>query len=196
MLELRSRTTPEWAARVCAEPLALLSDHAHCELRAATSAQGLIHHHTAQGALCDRLAALAIEEMSHFRQVLRLLEDLGGGLRPSPKSPYVEGLLRGARSAREGRDEALLDRLLIAGLIEARSLERFLLLGEYAPQPELRALYGVLGPSERGHAELFPALAMTTFGADRVAGRAPVLERLEAEVLGALDPEPRMHSGA
>ena len=195
MLTLRTDTPPGWVEQVCREPFALLSDHAHCELRAANAAQALIHHHTAHGALCDRLAALAIEEMAHFRQVLELLRELGGELQPGPKSPYAEGLLAGARRERESRDDALLDRLLIAGLIEARSLERFELLGEHAPQPALRALYAELGPSERGHAELFPKLAERTFGTPRVAERAPVLERLEAEVLAGLSPGPRMHSG-
>jgi tRNA-(ms[2]io[6]A)-hydroxylase len=196
VLTLRSETPVAWAAAVCEAPLELLSDHAHCELRAASSAQALIHHHTAHTALCDRLAALAVEEMAHFRQVLRLIESLDGRLTPGPRSPYAEGLLSGARRARSDRDDALLDRLLIAGLIEARSLERFELLAAHAPQPELRALYGELGPSERGHAELFPKLAARLFGDAAVAARATALEALEARVLTELEPGPRMHSGA
>ncbi|MHC4261632.1 MAG: tRNA isopentenyl-2-thiomethyl-A-37 hydroxylase MiaE [Planctomycetota bacterium] len=195
MLTLRSQTPIEWAERVGREPFSLLSDHAHCELRAANSAQALIHHHTAHGSLCDRLAALAVEEMTHFRQVLGLLEELGGSLQPGPKSPYADGLLGGARGVRGARDEALLDRLLIAGLIEARSLERFELLAEHAPEPRMRALYAELGPSERGHAELFPKLALRAFDPEHVAERARVLEALEAEVLDGLDQAPRMHSG-
>ncbi|QDU69434.1 tRNA isopentenyl-2-thiomethyl-A-37 hydroxylase MiaE [Engelhardtia mirabilis] len=196
MLRLRSVTPPAWAEAVCREPLALLSDHAHCELRAAASSQALINRHTARTDLCDRLAAVAVEEMSHFRQVLALIDERGGTLQPGPPSPYVEGLLAASRRERTDRDDALLDRLLIAGLIEARSLERFELLAVLAPDAGLRALYADLGPSERGHAALFPKLARTHFDGARVDQRAEALEEVEAELLARLDFAPRMHSGA
>jgi tRNA-(ms[2]io[6]A)-hydroxylase len=195
VLTLRSETPVEWVDLACERPLELLSDHAHCELRAANAAQALIHHHTVHTSLCDRLAALAVEEMAHFRQVLRLIEALGGRLLPGPKSPYADGLLIVARKARGARDDALLDRLLVAGLIEARSLERFELLAERAPQEELRRLYRELGPSERGHAELFPRLAERLFEPSSVERRARELEQLEAQVIDGLAPGARMHSG-
>lgn len=195
MLRLRSATPPAWAVAVCERPLELLSDHAHCELRAAASAQALINRHTARTDLCDRLAAVAVEEMAHFRQVLALIDGRGGRLQPGPPSPYVEGLLAASRRVRTGRDDALLDRLLIAGLIEARSLERFELLAAHAPDGDLRSLYAELGPSERGHAALFPKLAENHFARERVAARAADLEVVEAEVLAALAFAPRMHSG-
>ena len=197
MLELRSPTPPAWANRVLEDPVALLADHAQCELGAASAAQALVHRHPGQARLVDRMAALAIEELVHFRRVVALLESLGGELGEFTESPYVTGLHRAARARapRRGERERLLDRLLVGGLVEARSCERFELLARAAGEPEIAALYGELGPSERGHAELFPRLAAELFGAERAAERAAELADAEAELIAGLPFAPRMHSG-
>ena len=189
MLELCSETPIGWARRVSREPLALLIDHAHCELGAAASAQALLRRqagrgHPGNGALSDRLAALAVEELVHFRQVLGIIEAWPGSFDEIKPSPYVAGLNHGAGQRSQGTP--FLDRLLIAGLIELRSLERFELLALHAEEPRLRNLYAELAPSERGHARLFERLAWDYFEDEVLDRRAGVLAQLEAELLAGL----------
>lgn len=198
MLELGYRTPDEWARRAIREPRALLSDHAHCELRAASSAQALITRNPEAPGLVDRLAAVATEEMRHFRRVLRSLRTLGGELREGRGNPYVEGLM-----ARSGptRGAVLLDRLLISALIERRSLERFELLARAADKgggaggARLAELYSRLIPSEGAHAELFCELAREAFPGPLVRRRLAALVGMEAAVVGSLPFAARIHSG-
>ena len=191
LLELRWQTPPEWATTVARAPLELLSDHAHCELGAAASAQGLIARVPGDARLVDRLAAVAAEEMAHFREVHRLLSELGGSLEAVRRNAYAEALL--ARGRRPG-SEGLLDRLLISALIERRSLERFELLARHAPSP-LKELYGSLAPSEAGHALLFVELAGRHATEDEVAARLEELATAEAEIARGLPFAPRIHAG-
>lgn len=187
MFALGYRTPPAWALAAGAAPLELLSDHAHNELRAAASAQGLILRRPRLSRLVERLGALAAEELEHFRRVHRLLLSLGGSLGPPEPSPYVDGLLRGRGQ--------LLERLLAAALIEARSLERFELLAEHLAEP-LGPLYAQLAPSERGHAHLFVQLAEELFPEAEVGAALEDTIAREALLVAALPFAPRMHSGA
>ena len=192
MAGLRLSTPPAWAVRVAREPLVLLSDHAHCELKAAASAQALIARHPQKHALVDRLCAIAIEELEHFARVVALLRARGGELAPIERNPYAEALL--ARTA-GGRD-ALLDRLLVSSLIEARSLERFRLLADHAADRDLAALYRDLVASEAAHRASFLRLARDHAGAERADARLAELEEAEAEIVASLPFAVRMHSGA
>lgn len=195
-LELGWRTPSAWAAAALADVPALLSDHAHCELGAAAAAQGLLARAVDDARLVERMAALAVEELRHFRRVHRLLRALGGALEPVRRNPYVEGLARAAR-ADTPAGGGLCDRLLIAALVEARSLERFELLARQADGP-LARLYGDLGPSEAGHAALFLELARSRApraGRARVDERLAVLVEREARLIARLPFAPRVHAG-
>ncbi|MBK7876987.1 MAG: hypothetical protein IPJ77_14790 [Planctomycetes bacterium] len=192
MWRLDVLTTPDWVARVETRPVELLSDHAHCELRAAASAQALIVKYTEHAALVQRMSAVAREELLHFELVLDELAKRGGTLLPARANPYAEGLLA-ARAHR--KEELLLDRLLVAALIEARSLERFHLLAEHLHDRELAAFYRGLVPSEAAHQALFVELAKEHYAAERVQERLAELRAAEARVLRALPFDHRMHSG-
>lgn len=202
-VELGSTTPASWAAAVLADPLALLVDHAHCELGAAASAQALIRRFPFDHELAERMGALAQEELAHFRVVLRVIDESGGRLVPTEPNPYVIGLEAAARRSR-GTGPDLLDRLLLSALVEARSCERFELLATAAASaseqgdadPALARLYADLAPSERGHMLLFPELARARFGASAVRARLAILQAAEAEVLARLPLCPRIHSGA
>jgi len=187
-------TPAAWAPRALEQPLALLDDHAHCELGAAAAAQALIARNPHYPQLADRLAALAQEELAHFRRVHDLLVQRGGSLGPARRNPYVEGLDPGGRRSRE---EALLDRLLIAALIERRSLERFEALAVTARggDADLARLFADLGPSERGHGLLFVNLAQDLFPGADVGQRYAVLAQREADHIRGLAFAPRVHSG-
>ncbi len=192
--ELLRWSTPEaWAVRALEEPCALLSDHAHCELGAAAAAQGFVARAVRDRALIERMGALAIEELRHFRRVHRALCALGGALEPVRRNPYVESLARAARSGPGARGATLPDRLLVAALVEARSHERFVLLARHA-QGSLASLYAELADSEAGHAALFLGLARERSGAGLEA-RLDELARAEAALVRAAPFAARVHSG-
>jgi tRNA-(ms[2]io[6]A)-hydroxylase len=176
---------------VLARPLALLADHAQCELGAAAAGQALIARYPDRPELVERMSALAIEELRHFRRVHRLLRERGGTLPTPSPNPYAEGLLRSAR----GSENPLLDRLLVAALIERRSLERFELLADAAEDPELASLFAELGPSEAGHGRLFLELAREVASEPAVHGRLQHWTLLEARLIQGLAFGFRIHSG-
>jgi tRNA-(ms[2]io[6]A)-hydroxylase len=158
-LPLLSATPPAWA-RVAAEHLdQFLADHAVCEQQAALTALNLAAHYPDDDELVRRMIALAAEEVSHLRRVVRLLHRRG--LQPARRrpNPYVSGLHARIRKEREPRLKV--DRLLVGALIEARSCERFTLLLQAIgdADAELAGLLHDLGPAERRHWEMFFALA-------------------------------------
>lgn len=178
-------TTPEgWAAVALEDPAALLSDHAHCEKKAALSALNL------SLALADVprasivLARLAEEELNHYRRVLEALQGFGWTFQPDGGNAYAQGLHRLA-------SKGLLDRLLMAALIEARSCERLWLLerastsqSALASAPWLAFLLE-LERCEAGHAHAYRSMALDRFGAEAEARLSWWLDR-EAEVIAAL----------
>lgn len=186
-------TTPAtWAPAALAQPLALLSDHAYCELGAAAAAQGLLARRPEDSALVERLGAHAAEELRHFRQVHRLLVELGGVLGPVRRNPYAEGLLAHVERGAAG----FLDRLLVFALIERRSLERFeLLAAASTPGDRLGALYRELAPSEAGHAALFVELARERTDDAELERRLWRWIEREAALLATLPAGARIHAG-
>jgi tRNA-(ms[2]io[6]A)-hydroxylase len=193
-LRLAWETPAAWADVALEDPLALLSDHAHCELGAAASAQKLIARNSGRRLLVERCAALAVEELGHFRRVHALLRAQGGTLAPPIPNPYVAGLRRAAETSRAPGAPPLVDALLVAALIERRSLERFELLAAAAPEP-LAELWRELGPSEAGHAHLFVALAEGVAGEEAARARLDALARQEGALVAALPGGSRIHSG-
>ena len=190
--KLAALTPPAWVAMVEEDPCGLLSDHAHCELKAASTAQALLLKHRTNTALVAELAAMAAEELAHFHQAVDALHARGGVLGPVETNPYAERLLADSGPT---RGAPLLDRLLIAGLIELRSLERFHLLAEGLGDPELAALYRGLIPSEAGHQALFDRLARGLFDGALVARRQEELLAIEARCAREAPPGPRVHAG-
>ena len=185
-------TPSAWAERVLEDPLELLIDHAHCELGAASTAQTLIARHPDIDPLVDRFSALAAEELRHFRRVHRLLRERGGVLRAPTSNPYAGGLVRAIdRTA----PDALVDRLIVSGLIERRSLERFELLAKTCSDVEMATMFDELGPSEMGHALMFIDLARVLYPAVDVDARLTLWTEREAELISGLPFAPRVHSG-
>jgi len=185
---LRSTTDPRWTEVAVAGLAATLADHAHCEKKAAASALKLVADHPGRPELVRALAKLAQDELQHFLAVLAELGRLGVALPPDPGDPYAQALVRLVR----GGAGALVDRLLVSALIEARSCERLLLLAGALPDPRLRELYARLARSEAGHERLFVDLAVAEAG-DGARARLDALARAEAEIVGALPLLPRIH---
>ena len=186
---LVSRTDPQWVDIATGDLDAVLLDHAHCEKKAAASAMSLVSGYPDREELVVRLTALAIEELSHFRAVYQRIAARGLTLGRDSGDPYAQRLLALARPM-QGR---LTDRLLLFGLIEARSQERLALLAEHVTEPELRAFYAELSLAEARHAELFRDLARLYDADDHVETRLEELAREEAAIVRELPIEARIH---
>ncbi len=167
----------------------LLDDHAHCEKKAAASALSLIVGYPGHDELVRRLSALAVEELQHFRLVHERLLARGRSLGGDKGDPYAKKLLSLARP-NHGR---LTDRLLLLGLIEARSRERLSLLAKNLPDPDLARFYQQLSEAEARHADMFRELAAVYDERESVEGRLSVLARAEAEIVASLPLLPRIH---
>ncbi len=189
MAVLRSATDPRWVEVALADLDATLADHAHCEKKAVATALKLVADHPDRPVLVRRLARLAQEELQHFLAVVTEVERRGRALPPDAGDPYVQALLRLVRGG-EGR---LVDQLLVAALVEARSRERMELLGDRLPEERLRELYRRLARSEAGHETLFVELAIEAAGEARAWARLAELAEAEVRIVAGLPLLPRMH---
>ncbi|HEY8432117.1 MAG TPA: tRNA isopentenyl-2-thiomethyl-A-37 hydroxylase MiaE [Sandaracinaceae bacterium] len=193
MLGLLVPTDRSWLDAVRGQLDRLLSDHAHCELKAAHSALSLVGRFGGEAPeIVAPLLALAKEETGHFDLVHRRIEERGSVLAIPASDGYVVALRRAARA--DHRDHpVLLDRLLISALIEARSCERFALLADGLDSAELRGFYRGLMESEARHYRLFCRLAEQRFGFEATRARLATLAAREAEVVHALPLGPTVH---
>lgn len=194
MLGLLTPTRPAWVEAAEADLPGLLSDHAHCELKAAQSALSLIARYGGEAPeLVEPLSDLAREEASHFRQVHGHLARRSERLGLPASDGYVRELTAAARRDRHDGGPALLDRLLVAALIEGRSCERFRLLADGLGDADLAAFYRGLMASEARHFALFSRLAAERFGTAAARSRFEVLAEREATIVEALPLEPTVH---
>jgi tRNA-(ms[2]io[6]A)-hydroxylase len=191
MLSLKCLSPPRWLEQVLPHVPTLLVDHAHCETKAAATAMSLMFAYIDRVELCREMSAIVDEELEHFRMVLDLLERRGirfRRLKPSNYGRQLNELVGKQDPARA------IDRLLVAGLIEARSCERFGLLRKHLPDTELAAFYDSLFESEARHHSTYVRLAKL-FGAEQsVHQRLEELSAAEAEIITRGDDVPRMHS--
>jgi tRNA-(ms[2]io[6]A)-hydroxylase len=191
MLSLKSATMPRWFEQVSSHLDLLLIDHAHCEKKAAGTALNLIFAYVDKPEICRELSAIVNEELEHFQMVLDLLEQRGIRFRRLPPSSYGRKL---NELISKQEPEKAIDRLLVAGLIEARSCERFGLLRTQLPDPALAVFYDNLFESEARHHSTYVRLAKL-FGSDELVDqRLDALSAAEAEIIAIGDSEPRMHS--
>ncbi len=195
-LPLKYETGASWAAGVLAEPLELLNDHAHLEKKAAGNALELLNRWPEPRPPENWVAAMtaiARDEVEHLGVVTKLLARRGGKLTREHRNPYANALRDLVRKGR-GKEE-LVDRLLVSALIEARSCERFALLGEATDDKELAKLYRGLWASEHGHYRMFVQLAEEVMEKDDVAERWGEMLEAEAKIIAQQTAGPRMHSG-
>ncbi|MFZ4059810.1 MAG: tRNA-(ms[2]io[6]A)-hydroxylase [Bacteroidia bacterium] len=165
MFRLQLPTDPRWVNLATQDLSEILSDHAWCEQKAASSAISLMVQFPEYPELVEQMSALAKEEMEHFQRVFSALKQRGLSLGRERKDAYVGALLDFQIKGQSALNR-LRDKLLMAALIEARSCERFRLLSEQLPDPELKAFYRELMESEAGHYTLFIALARNLTGRD------------------------------
>ncbi|MBX3186139.1 MAG: tRNA-(ms[2]io[6]A)-hydroxylase [Labilithrix sp.] len=162
MFCLRTPTDPAWAKQAVGDLDAVLVDHAHCEMKAATNALSLVVRHSSDLGLVRALTDLAREELDHFRRVIAFLERRGLSLGAPPVDAYAAELRRAMGALPQADVPPLVDRLLVGALIEARSCERFKLLLDALPADtsvELRVFYEELFACEARHYRTYVDLA-------------------------------------
>ncbi|OLP18356.1 rubrerythrin family protein [Leptolyngbya sp. 'hensonii'] len=188
---LQQPTLTAWVEQAIAHLDTILLDHSHCERKAAGVALNLMFRYPSNTKLVRLLTAIAREELEHFEQVNQWLEQRGIPLGPLSAPPYAAGLKAEIRRAEPDR---LLDSLLVAGLIEARSHERLGLLAEHCPDPELARFYRGLMASEARHYGVYWLLATEYCDREDVTQRLAQLAAVESQLLATLYPQPRIHS--
>lgn len=191
MLCLRAATDEAWALEAVKDLDAVLIDHAHCEMKAATNALSLVVRHSSDLHLVRALTAIAQEELAHFDRVVDFLAKRGLSLGVPPVDDYAAQLRR-AMNALPASDLPLVsNRLLVGALIEARSCERFKLLLGALPADcadDLRAFYKELFECEARHYRDYVDLAKLAAGpvAHLVDARLELLAEAEARIIRVL----------
>lgn len=193
ILGLKLPTDPRWVNLAAISLEDILTDHAFCEQKAATSCISLIQRYPDKERLVEELAPIVTEEWGHFRQVLAEMKKRGLKLGKQRKDAYVNALqerqIKGGAPA-----DVLLDRLLIFALIEARSCERFRLLSEDLEDAYLREFYRKFMISEAGHYRLFIDLANEYLPEEKVRKRWQEWLEMEAGIIKGLEVRgDRMH---
>ncbi|MCB0640111.1 MAG: tRNA-(ms[2]io[6]A)-hydroxylase [Phaeodactylibacter sp.] len=179
-------TDPRWVNLAEKELEEILTDHAYCEQKAATSCISLIQRYPEKQELLKELAPIVTEEWGHFRLVLNELEKRALELGRQRKDLYVNEL-RNFMAKGGSREDRLLEELLVCALIEARSCERFRLLSLYIAEDDLKDFYHKFMVSEAGHYRLFIDLANRYFDKERVKKRWKEYLTFEAQVMKDLE---------
>lgn len=186
--------TPEaWLTEAPGRLPALLQDHANCELKAASTALAFIYRYPERTKLAQRMSRLAREELRHFEQTRQLMKELDMPFERISASRYAASL---REAVRPDEPDRLLDLLLVAALIEARSCERFAALVPRLPE-RIARFYGGLLASEARHFEVYLELARRECNVEPAAmeARVTTLRSVEAELVTSPDPHFRFHSG-
>lgn len=183
-------TPSGWVDVVLADFDRFLLDHAAAEKKASGMAISMLSHYPDRVELVEAMADLAIEELSHYREVVKWIHQRGGRTGADEKDAYV-GQFR--KSIRDGKEAYFLDRLLTAGIIEARGAERFALIADALESGPLHKFYRAIARSEERHFELFLELAELYFAKDVVAERWQELLEDEAAIVRSLPLRAALH---
>lgn len=192
MLGLKLPTDPRWINIVEKNIEEILTDHAYCEQKAASTAISLIVTHPEYSELVTAMTALAREEMGHFKMVHDRILERGLTLGRDRKDEYVLKLMTFFPKG-GSRVTNLIHRLLYAALIEARSCERFRLLSENLEDKELAEFYRSLMVSEANHYTMFLNFARQYGDRKEVDQKWQNLLEFEAEIMRDLGKKETMH---
>jgi tRNA-(ms[2]io[6]A)-hydroxylase len=188
MFSLRCASPFEWAPLVVSDMDTFLPDHAAAEKKASAMAMSMVVHYPDQQELVRHLTDVALEELVHFRDVIRIMQSRQLVQVPDTRDEYVQRL---RQYIRKPKQQYMLDRLLIAGIIEARGAERFGLVRDHLPrhtaeEEKLYDFYRIITRSEEKHQNLFIELALHYFSENEVTDRLDILLDQEATVLLSL----------
>ena len=184
ILRLQLPTDPRWANKVEENLEDILSDHAWCEQKAATNAIMLIINNAEKEDLVTAMTEISIEEMQHFQMVHDIIKERGYEFLRERKDDYVNDLMKFLKKSSDGsREGGLIERLLFAAMIEARSCERFKVLSENLKDEKLAQFYRDLMESEAAHYTTFINLARKYAGDIDVESRWKAWLTHEAEII-------------
>lgn len=192
MLGLKLPTDPRWVNIVSKNIDEILTDHAYCEQKAASTAISLIVSFPEYPELIEEMVALSREEMGHFKMVHDLILERGQTLGRDRKDEYVLELIKFFPKG-GSRTTQLVHRLLYAALIEARSCERFRLLSEELENKKLAEFYRKLMISEAGHYTMFLKFARQYGNLKEVNQKWDALLEYEAEIMKNLGTKETIH---
>ncbi len=192
MLGLKLPTDPRWVNIVEKNIEDILTDHAWCEQKAASTAVSLIVSFPEYPDLIQEMIALVKEEISHFKMVHDKILERGWILGRDRKDEYVLQIVQFFPKG-GSRTTQLVHRLLYAALIEARSCERFRLLSEELEDKELAEFYRKLMVSEANHYTMFLGFARQYGNRDEVDKKWNELLTFEAEVMKDLGKHQSIH---
>jgi tRNA-(ms[2]io[6]A)-hydroxylase len=186
ILGLQLPTDPRWVNLAEMSLQEILTDHAYCEQKAATSCISIIQRYSEMEKLVNELSPIVTEEWGHFRLVLAELQKRNLKLGSQRKDEYVNRLIEFQRKG-GSREDRLLDQLLTMALIEARSCERFKRLSEGLNDDYLKNFYRRFMESEAGHYTLFIELAETYIDKEKVRKRWNEWLEYEAGIIHKLE---------
>lgn len=184
-------TSCEWLQSVQKNFDAFLIDHALNERKASASAMTLVAHYPDRAELVEVMIELAIEELNHFKQVMKIITSRNLIIENEKKDPYVNELRRHMKKS--DSEAYLLDRLLSGAVIEARGEERFCLLAENLSDQALRSFYARISASEARHFCLFLDLADKYFHRKTVEDRLSEWIEIEKLAIESLPITNRLH---
>lgn len=188
---LRCASSEAWLATVLANFDEFLYDHASAEKKASGMAITMISHYPDRIELVEVMAELAIEELNHYREVIKLIHARGNHLRGDTKDAYVIAFRK--KGLRNGTQDYFLDQLLLAGIIEARGAERFGLIAGGLESGDLKRFYQAIAESEQRHHRVFFDLAARYFDAEKLLQRLQEMVDIEAEICAQLPVRAALH---
>jgi len=190
-LDLTYKTPPEWAGQILDNFDEFLQDHADCERKASSMAMSFVAKCPDKIEIIPELIETALEELEHFKDVYALMERRGVRLpERMPKDMYVEQIMKTCRS---GVEERLMDRMLLASVLEIRGSERFRLIAEAATDPEIKAFYKNLWTTEAKHGHIYVKFALKYWPESSVFERLNILNDAEGAICAALPWRPALH---
>ncbi len=188
--KLKCHSSKAWLDAVLSDFDQFLLDHAANEKKASGMALNLAAHYPDKPDLVTAMIDLALEELSHFRDVFKLVRQRDLNLAADQKDVYVNQL---RAAIRRGTQNYFLDRLLVAAIIEARGLERFSLIAEVLPPGDLKSFYQTISHSEARHSSLFLSLAHQYCDRNAIDERLKTLLDHERTILTALPVRAALH---
>ena len=190
-LDLKYETPNEWTNVVMSDFNSFLQDHADCERKASAMAMSFVYKCPDKIKIIPWLIETALEEMEHFQQVYLIMEKRGVQLRHSTeRDPYVDPLLKLLRTPSHQR---LLDRFLLASIIECRGTERFRLISEAIEDADLKKFYKMLWTVEAKHGNIFIEMALEYYDKTETYNRLEELIEMEGKICSTLPHRAALH---
>lgn len=188
---LVSNSSEAWLNTVLNDFDSFLQDHADCERKASSMAMSFVAKFPDRLEIIPELIDTAVEELQHFRQVYRLMEQRGITLTHEIKPDlYIKNLVNLCRS---GREDRFLDRLVLASVVEWRGCERFRMIAESIEESSLQKFYENLWQSEARHGESFVRMGLQYFPEEEVQKRVAFFVEKEAIILENLELRSALH---